>query len=210
VGFNTALPPAKQAESQMAALETNRLILCVWLSSAGINGSQWSSWSSHHLAYDGYLPGVSLDIAHTFPGSDVSFRLDRQNPCLFADYAQGGIPVTPRTTYQVSVRLRLEGVAGPADAGDYGFVVKQASWLDKDCVQPGRGTRLIGPVTGTTGWMELDGTYTTASGMYWLDNLYLVLENTTAGAAYIDEVTPVAPMISQGKPAEASRQPHIL
>jgi len=190
VGFNTSFESSQQAESQMAAMEANKInFVRVWLSGASINGSQWSSWSSHHIPYDGYLPGVSLDIAHTFSGSDVAFRLDSQNPCLFADYAQGGIPVTPRATYQVMVRLRLEGIAGPAAAGNYGFVVKQADWLDKDCVQPGSGTRLIGPVTATQGWVELYGTYTISSGMYWLDNLYLALENTTAGAAYIDEVT---------------------
>jgi hypothetical protein len=189
VGFNTGYETSPQAETQMALMEAHKInFIRVWLSGAGINGSQWSSWSSHHLPYDGYLPGVSLDMTNKVPGSDTAFRLDNQNPCLFADFAQGGIPVTPRTTYQVMVRLRLDQITGAGAPGSYGFVIKQGNWLGTSCANSGNGLRLLGPVASTSGWTELYGSYTTASGMYWLDYLYLALENTTAGAAYIDEV----------------------
>jgi hypothetical protein len=188
-GFNTSFHSVQEATTKMSAYEQNKInFIRVWLSGASINGSHWTSWASHHIPFDGYLPGVSLDLANTFPGSDVALRLDSQNPCLFADFTQNGIAVQPSTTYRLAVRLRLQGVTGLPLVAEPGFVVKQASWLDKACTQANNGTYIIQPVAGTTGWIELEGRYTTRPGMYWLDNLYLALENTLAGAAYIDEV----------------------
>lgn len=189
VGFNDGFSSAAEAEMKMEGMEAGRVnFLRVWLSSASINGSQWSAWSSHSLPYDGYLPAASLETEATHNGSDVAWELDAANPCLFTDWAQGGIPVEPNTDYTVSVRFRVSGLTGPARAGDWGFAVKQAGWLGTSCDQPDDGRMIIGPIRSTDGWTTLTGRYTTSPGQMWLDYLYMSRENATSGNVYVDEV----------------------
>jgi hypothetical protein len=188
VGFNEGFSTSSKVSQSMQTWEENKMnFIRVWMSGSGINGSQWTSWASHHVGNDGYIPGVNLDINNTYNGSDVSLRLGSSNPCLYGDFWQNGIPVVSNTNYTVWARVKLNNVTGPASSGDYGFVIKQAGWLDKDCNK--NNGRLITPFTrGSTDWIEVTGTYQTGSSQQWLDNLYLVLQNTNGGNAYIDEV----------------------
>src|SRR3990170_4768089 len=189
VGFNESFSSTANAEQKLQSLEANRInFLRVWLSGSSINGSQWSPWSSHHLPSDAYLPAVGLDAQDTYNGADVAWRLDGANPCLFADWAQGGIPVEPSTTYTVSARVRLSGLTGPAGTGAWGFVIKQAGWLGTACDQPNNGTLITAPLQSTSGWTTVAGTYTTSASQYWLDYLYMARQNATGGAVYVDEV----------------------
>lgn len=189
VGYNDGFSNSSTVESKMVAYEQSKMnFMRVWMSGAGINGSQWSSWTSPFLPNDGYLPGVYFNTQNTYNGADVSMVLDSSNPCLFGDFWQGGIPVEPNTTYNISARVKLVGVTGPAASGAYGFVVKQAGWLDTACAQPNNGTLITTPASGTTDWVTLTGSYTTSSSQYWLDNLYLARQNATGGTVYIDEV----------------------
>jgi hypothetical protein len=116
-------------------------------------------------------------------------RLDDANPCLFADFWQGGVPVEPNTLYTISARIKVSGVSGPAVPGsDYGFVIKQGGWLATDCAKTGTGVRITAPVTGTTDWATVTGSYKTGATDSWLGYLYLSRENASAGQVYIDEV----------------------
>jgi hypothetical protein len=157
----------------------------VWMSGAGINGSQWLDWASHHLPSDGYLPGVYFDLKNTYQSADVAMKLDSNNPCFFAGFWQGGIPVEPGAVYRVTARVKLNGVTGQ---GSYGFVIKRGGWLEEQCAGAGQGTLITEPVTGSTGWITVSGTYTTAQDQNWLGNLYLALQNVTGGEAYVHEV----------------------
>jgi hypothetical protein len=188
VGFNEGFSTTSKVSQSMKAWEENKMnFIRVWMSGSGINGSQWTSWASHHVGNDGYIPGVSLDIHNTYKGSDVSLRLSNNNPCLYGDFWQNGIPVQPNTNYTVWARVKLNNVTGPAASGDYGFVIKQAGWLGKDCAKGGGG--VITPFTrGSTDWIEVSGTYQTGSTQHWLDNLYLTMQNARDGNVYIDEV----------------------
>jgi hypothetical protein len=114
--------------------------------------------------------------------------LDQKNPCLFADFWQGGIPAEPNTSYTVWARVKVDGVQGPASSGEYGFVIKQGTWLDKECAEAGNGKLLTQPVKGTTGWITVSGTVTTSGKQNWLDYLYLTRQNATEGKVFIDEV----------------------
>jgi hypothetical protein len=134
VGFNDGYDNSAQAEQKMAAYEQNKMnFMRVWLSGSGINGSQWTAWASHHLPNDAYLPGVNFDVANTYNGGTVSMRLDDSNPCFYADFWRGGVPVQPNTSYTVTARVKVSNVTGPSASGDYGFVIKQGGWLDKAC-----------------------------------------------------------------------------
>jgi hypothetical protein len=189
IGFNDGFNNTAEVQQKMQSYEQNKMnFMRVWMSGAGINGSQWSSWASHHLPHDGYLPGVGFDIENTFSGADVALRLDNQNPCYFTDFWQGGVPVEPNTTYQVTARVKINEITGPLTQGEYGFTIKQAGWLGMGCNQPDNGTLITAPIYGSTDWIVVTGTYTTGSDQYWLDNLYLTLQNATAGQVFIDEV----------------------
>ncbi|MFA9401868.1 MAG: hypothetical protein ACERKY_02255 [Anaerolineales bacterium] len=190
VGFNDGFQFSQDVENRMQTYEANKMnFMRVWLSGDGINGSQWTSWASHHLPGDGYMPGVNFDTDTTYNDSDVSFRLDDSNPCFFGDFWQGGIPVLPNTTYNISARIKTEGIAGPRQAGDYGFVIKRGDWLNQACDQTGIGTRITTPVSDSNGdWITVQGNYITGSSQYWLDYLYLVRENATDGEVFIDNI----------------------
>jgi hypothetical protein len=189
VGYNDGFNDSASVEQKMTTYQQNRMnFMRVWMSGSGINGSQWSSWASNFIGQDGYLPGTSFDTANTYNGGAVSMRLDDANPCLYADFWQGGVPVEPNTKYQVTARVKVTGLTGPATAGDYGFVIKQGGWLDKTCSTRGTGTRITAPVAGSTDWITVNGTYTTGPSDSWLGNLYLARENASGGQVYIDEV----------------------
>jgi hypothetical protein len=188
-GFDDAFDDTTTVEQKVQRYEQYRMnFMRVWMSGAGINGSQWTSWASHHLPGDGYLPGVLFDTQNTYNGADVAMKLDDSNPCFFAGFWQGRIPVEPNATYRVEARVKLDTVTGPAGAGDYGFVVKQGDWLGTDCDKASAGTPMTQPIVGSTGWVTVSGTYKTRSDQYWLGYLYLARQNATAGKAYIDEV----------------------
>ena len=188
VGYNAGFDSTASVEQKMQLYEQYKMnFMRMWLSGAGINGSQWTSWASHHLSNDGYLPGVLFDTQNTFNGADVAMKLDGTNPCYFMDFWQGGIPVEPDTRYRVTARVKLSSVTGPAGSGAYGFVVKQGGWLGTACDQANQGTLITAPITGTTAWITVTGVYTTAWDQHWLDNLYFVRQNATGGSVAIDE-----------------------
>ena len=189
VGFNDGFADPSDTEQKMQRYEQYKMnLMRVWLSGAGINGSQWTSWASPFLSNDGYLPGVNFDTQNTFNGADVAMRLDNANRCFFDGWRQEGIAVEPNKVYRLSARVKLNNVTGPAGAGAYGFVVKQGGWLGTDCEKAGQGTLITSPIAGSTGWITVTGSYTTSSGQYWLGNLYLARQNATGGEVYIDQV----------------------
>jgi hypothetical protein len=188
VGFNESFTTTVTADQKLQRDEDSKIdFLRVWLSSAGINGSQWTAWASHTLPSDGYVPGVHFDTAHTFNGADVSLKLDDSNPCFFGDFWRGGVPVEPNTRYEVSARVELNDLKPIVGAALPGFVVKQAGWMGSDCVQA-NGIQITPPVLGTTGWITTTGVITTRADQYWLDNLYLARQNAQGGQVYIDAV----------------------
>ncbi|MCL5996636.1 MAG: hypothetical protein M1546_11370 [Chloroflexi bacterium] len=182
-GYNAGFGQTNAAEQTMQRYEQYKMnFMRVWMSGAGINGSQWTSWGWPDQPWDGYLPAVQFDTRNTFNGADVALKLDGNNRCYFTDFWQGGIPVEPNTTYRVSTRVKLEGVTG---SGNYGFAVKQGGWPEGSC----NGQTLITPYqTGSTGWITVTGLYTTSDAEYWLDYLYLARDNVASGTIYIDEV----------------------
>jgi hypothetical protein len=189
VGFNDGFHGTNEVAEKMSLYEQYKMnFIRVWMSGAGMNGSHWTSWASHHLSGHGYLPGVNFDTGTTYNGGDVSLRLDDSNPCFYTDFWQAGLPVLPNTSYTVWARVRLEEVSGPASSGNYGFVIKQGNWLGTDCAKPDTGEPITEPVSGSTDWVIVTGTYRTGSNQNWLDYLYLARQNANAGKVFIDEV----------------------
>ncbi|MDW8395418.1 MAG: DUF5060 domain-containing protein [Anaerolineae bacterium] len=192
------------ADEAIARLASGRVnFIRTWMSGSSIYMAPWNPWYSHHLPGEGgYFNPTSLTYTHAYSGNLVSLRLwdypdpgvdNRRNPCMFNGF-DTGVAVRPNTTYRLQVRLRLIGVTGPRRSGyPYGFTVRRGGWLGEDCSDPERtssnSTVLLPHVTSTTGWTVVSSTFTTDANTYYLDNFYLILDNTTGGDAYIDEVS---------------------
>jgi len=207
VGYNSGYERRRfsyAVDEEMQRLEENRVnFLRIWMTGSSIYMAPWHPWNSHHLPHEGgYFPAASLTYDEAYDDHMFSLRLwdfldpevsDRRNPCVFQGFS-GNVSVKPDTAYQLRVRLRTSGVTGPREPDyPYGFTVRKAGWLGDTCSDPGstegQSVRLLDHVNGDTEWQEITGTFTTESDEYFLGNLYLILENTTAGEAFIDEVS---------------------
>jgi uncharacterized repeat protein (TIGR01451 family) len=188
-GFDSRRPIQDAAEKFSRFSDNRANFFRVWMTGGSIFGSAWWPWTSHHLSYDGYLPATSLTADEAYADGDVSMRLWAENPCMFQGWT-GSIMVLPERSYRVRVRVKTVSVTGPAQTGEsYGFVVKLGGWLGQGCSSAGAGTPVTPYVTDTGGtWQVVTGGFTTDSGQYFLENLYLTLSNATSGAAYVDEV----------------------
>jgi len=191
-------------DEEMERFQENRVnFLRIWMTGSSIYMAPWHPWTSHHLPYEGgYFPAASLTHTEAYEDHLFSLRLwdfpdpevaDRRNPCMFQGVSSN-VSVKPGTTYQLRVRLKTSGVAGPRDPDyPYGFTVRKAGWLGDTCSDPastaGDSTRLLDHVLGDTVWHEITGMVTTGPDEYFLGNLYLILENTTGGEAFIDEIS---------------------
>ncbi len=177
--------------------------LRIWMSGNSIYMAPWNPWYSHHLPGEGgYFNPASLTYTVAYSGHGISLRLwdypdpgvdNQRNPCMFQGFGNN-IAVKPNTTYLVRARARTVNVNGPRNAAyPYGFTIRRGGWLGDTCADPadtaGNSTRLTGFITSTTPWREISGTFTTGANDWFLDNFYLVLENTNSGDAFIDEVS---------------------
>lgn len=179
-GFNDGLDDATLAAARMAEFRQNQInFIRAWMSSSGINGSQWTPWSSFHLSFDAYLPPTSFDTTVTYAGHDLSYRLDSTNSCLFQGWLSGPVAVEPNTAYEIRARVKVADAAG-------GFVIKTGGWMQQTCSQPGQGIPLTQPLTGSSDWTEVTGRLQTG-GQQFLDFFYLTLQDGR-GQAWIDEV----------------------
>jgi hypothetical protein len=207
VGHNSGFEKERytySVDEDMQRFEDNRVnFLRIWMTGSSIYMAPWHPWTSHHLPYEGgYFPAASLTYDEAYDDHMFSLRLwdfpapgvsDGRNPCMFQGFSNN-ISVKPDTTYQLRVRLKTLGVMGPRDLDyPYGFTVRKADWLGEACADPGstesQSVRLLDHVKGDTEWHEIAGNFTTGPDEYFLGNLYLILENTTVGEAFIDQVS---------------------
>ena len=192
LGYNPGINLFDEVDARFRDWQLNGLDFArVWLSRAGINGSQWPAWTLPKQSLSFSTMEVWLDEKETFGDATFSFRLDEKHPCMFADFWQGGISVKPNTTYSVTVRAKLANVQAKPNATNAGLTVMQIGWAKNGC-QDLTGTPLVPPRAGTTDWYTATGTLTTGANQFMLDYLFMALVNTTQGTAYIDEITLVA------------------
>ena len=184
-GFNSSFDEVADTDARLTTYAANKLnLLRVWIAGSGINGSQWTSWANAGSS-GGYLPYESLAITNTFNGADVALLLDSNLTCVFSDFWQPKVSVEPSTAYSVSVRARTNSLTGGASAG---FAVKIGGFLGSTCDDVGAGTVLVGPVLGSTGYTTYTASFTTGAGEYDFGYIFAVLQATTGGSAFVDEV----------------------
>lgn len=156
-----------------------------WWIAGQIWGSAWQPWASRTLGYDGYIPPVGLTLGRVYGHGLVSLELDAANPLMFQGHMSGHAGLIPGRTYRLRVRWRTEDVTGPTTDGEpYGATVKFTGWPEPG--QTGSIPALISHVHGDTPWHVAEADFVAEGDL--LPNLALILENTTGGAAYVDEV----------------------
>lgn len=184
LGFSTERFSYEAPEVFTAIGAGNQDFFRLWVN-GHLWASAWQSWRSRTLASDGYVPATGLTLDRAYGAGLAAFRLDAANPILFQGFDSGRAALIPGRTYRLVVRWRTEAVAGPAVAGQpYGVAVKLMGWPEVG--QTGRAPALISHVNGDTAWHVRSADFT-ATGNF-AENVVLALENTTGGAAYIDEV----------------------
>jgi len=166
----------------------------IWLSQWSIFGSEWNPWMAQDPAlHSQYLPFTGITFEDSFPGSEVSMKLDTtQSACMFTGVWKASPAVKRDTYYRVRIRYKLNGVTGPRVAGaPYGLVAKTGWWLWGDgqyCMDPGTGNVVTRYAhSGDGEWQVLEGTWYSSQADF-MPYFFLVLENATAGSAYIDYV----------------------
>ena len=197
LGHNTAFNPSRftyDADEQLARYAANGVdFLRVWMTGSAIAGSSWGPWVWFGgPGYGGYLPDPGLWIAPADSGHDFALYLNQQSNrlCLFNGFSQGPVAVKPGTSYRLSVTARVVDLAGPRNAGNpnYGLTIKIAGWPDSCPDGLSEYPNLI-PYLGNTDWTTVHGTFTTAESQWFLNYLFLVLDNATSGQAYVSEVS---------------------
>jgi len=156
-----------------------------WWIAGQIWASAWQPWTSRTLDYEGNVPATGLTVEQAYGEGFAALRLDAQNPLMFQGFMSGHAGLIPGRTYRVLVRWRTEDVRGPAAAGQpYGVTIKLTDWPEPG--QTGSIPAVVPHVYGDTPWHVAQGDFIAQQDL--LPNLSLILENTTAGAAYVDEV----------------------
>lgn len=155
-----------------------------WWTAGNLWGSAWYPWNSVTLPYDGILPATGLTVQRAYGQGLASARLDADNPIMFQGWLSGHAGLIPGHTYRLRVRWRTEGVTGPATPGQpYGATVKFVDWPEPG--HTGALPALIPHVKGDTPWHVVQTDFAAPGDL--LPNLALILENTTGGAAFVDE-----------------------
>ncbi|HLF25347.1 MAG TPA: carbohydrate binding domain-containing protein [Anaerolineae bacterium] len=156
-----------------------------WWVSGHLWGSAWYPWASRTLPYAGTVPATGLTLDRAYGNGLAALQLDEDNPIMFQGFETGHAGLTPGRTYRVVVRWRSEGVTGPTKSGrPFGATVKLTGWPE-----PGQTESIaavVPHVNGDTPWHVATGDFV-ASGDF-IPNVSLILENTTGGAAYVDEI----------------------
>ena len=182
------------AEQQLTNYSTNGVdFIRVWMTGSNIAGSAWGPWVWFGgPGYGGYLQDPGLQNAPPGSGRDFTFNLNQQagRVAIFNGWSQGKIAVKPATRYQLNVTAQASGITGPKDPARprYGFSVKVGGWPSS--VPDGlAGYPNLVPYLHNSDWTTLTGTISTGSSQYFLDYLYLLLDNTTSGEANVSQVS---------------------
>ncbi len=173
-------------EEQLAAMGAgNQDLLRIWIA-GHLWGSAWQPWASRTLPYEGTVPATGLSFARRYGDGLAAWRLDAANPLLFQGFQSGRAALIPGRSYRVGVRWMAEGVTGPADPDfPFGLCLKFVGWPE-----PGQTQVLpvlVPHLAGDTPWHWAEAGFVADADF--LPNLAMILENTTQGAGFVDEVS---------------------
>jgi len=175
----------------------------VWMAGQGAYTTNWARWMRTDLS----LGNEGFDSPLTFRERYPSHELSRE---IF--YPEGrriwmGLwgdesyypALKPGVTYLVKLRLRTDGISGPATAGiPYGFMIKTHAFPGATIEADLRSRPSIVPVISQDrGWHTVVVTYTAPSDAASNPYFSLLLDNVTAGRVYIDQFS-IKPLLADG------------
>ncbi len=193
-GVSWTNPVLDNQENFKAMSENGIQLVRIWLSQWGIYTSAWNPWNSidpsqHSL----YVPETGIYMSQAHPGSEISMRINAEyNPCMFIGAFKAPPAVKRNTDYRIRILYKAEDIRGPVVGGQpYGFVGKTGGWLwgDEDqCNLSGAGQVVTAyQAESTADWQILEGRLNSGETDF-LPLFYLVMENVSAGSAYVDSV----------------------
>ena len=208
-GHGIGFSPERYSYDALDAFETigagNQNLLRWWIAGR-IWGSAWLPWASRTLDYEGTVPASGLTVEQAYGDGLASLKLDEDNPIMFQGWMSGRAGLKPGHTYRLVVRWRTENVSGPAARrAPYGVTVKLTGWPEPG--ETGSLPVLIPHVNGDTPWHVARADFVAEEDL--LANVSLILENTTAGAAYVDEVA-LYETLTDGAAGEEQLGPQLL
>jgi hypothetical protein len=169
-----------------------------------VAGSSWGPWAWYQgPAYASYMPDPGLWVGPAGSGYDYVYDLTQgvvstTRTCIFDGFWQGPIAVKPNTTYLMKVTAQTANVTGPRITSNpnYGLTIKQGfpgAWPnncpDDLAASPNLVPYLANSSSTWSDWTTVQGTFTTGSTQYFLNNLYLMLDNTNTGQAHVAQIT---------------------
>lgn len=172
-----------EAESMFNAMGSeNQKFFRFWIP-GHIWGSAWQPWVPLPLNYDGTVPDTSLSLDSAYGDGLASIKFDNaRNKLIFQGWLTGHAGLVPGRKYLLRTRWRTDSVTGPAVGGQpYGMTVKLTGWPSPLPLGPG----LLPHAKGSTPWHMSWATFTATADL--APNVTMTLENTTGGAAYVDE-----------------------
>lgn len=166
-----------------------------WLAGMGIYTTNWARWKStaQRLGNEGF--SSQLSFREHYPGHELSQELFYPDGyrvwigCFLDDAFCHRL--RPSTVYQVKLRVKVVGLAGPRDpAHPFGLVVKLHGWPEEPGFEAAsRDFRSLVPrISADRDWHTVVASYTTGpdEGGAGRNDVSIYLENVTAGRAYID------------------------
>lgn len=187
--------PVTANTPRFQALDQNKLQLFrTWLSNWGIYPSAWNPWNAQKSElHTAYIPETGLIPEEADPRSEVAMKIDYSwNPCMFIGAWKAPPAVKRNTPYRIEIRYKTRAISGPAEANQpYGLVAKTGGWLWGEgnfCYQSGTGITVTPYQSqNTADWQVLTGQLNSGEADF-LPNFFVVIENATAGEAFIDSV----------------------
>lgn len=171
-----------------------------WMGGRGIYSTNWARWksSAENLGNEGIM--TRLNWQEKLPGHDLSYELFYPTGDRFwiGDWLDdtSGPRVTSGKKYTVKFVYKSANIAGPRIPGQpYGLTVKTsdyAPWGNPtsdvfDSSLRGTNTQIVIPqITTAQNWTTVNTTFTSNASR---TNIYVYLDNVTAGQAYIDELS---------------------
>lgn len=187
LGYNGGSESVESVRNRYRDWQVNGLQFArVWMSGAGINGSQWTPWAYPNQPYANSLPATVLDPSEHFGDGDFSLRINYKFPCLFVDFWQGGIPVEPSSTYSLTVRAKVVTVGPKPNIENAGFTVIRDGWVGNNGCEALNTIPLTPYATRTSDWFTATTTLETGADETFLNYLYLALQNINKGTAFVD------------------------
>ncbi len=204
-------PAWNRNNSYAAYLGTGQSLERPWMGGFGAYSTNWARWKSSAEAHGNEGIMTRLTFVEHAPGHELSYELfwPQGYQMWLTTWMDEmfGPRVQANTSYTVKLVVKTANLAGPRNAlYPWGFVIKtaDAQWgnptMDQFETSLRTAAEIVPHITVDQNWTTINATFNSES----VDrtNIYLYLDNCTAGQAYVDEFS-----LTNASGAEIIRNP---